>query len=356
MRALSFLLAWMLLVAPASAQFAPPMQGSGVPTYTGPGDIVAYTGWYGLRGYDAAVAATGSTLAIELRNSTSGSTGNFVILTNGALDIASITTFDTVDATCTATGSTTTLTVTSCTGTPAVNDQIFAVGVTNPTTITAIGSCAGGSGTCTMSQSNTFGSAVTVTFRAALTVPEWYDQTGGGRPLLEGTVALQPQFLLNCFNTTLPCLQTTASANLTSSANFTPNASTVSLRLVGGRLSGTQSNVGIAESGNNLNGVSGSTAQWTLRGGASNLNFTQSQAWHATNGVINGASTTVQVDGTATPGTTTTSTTAGKITSANGSTSSVYQYGEAGFLDAAAFSSGNLTSLHTNASAYWGTP
>jgi len=325
--------------------------------YTGPGDIVAYTGWYGLRAYNAA-SANGSTNFINLRNATSTTTSNFVTLTNGAPDIASITTFDTVDATCSGTIATTTLTVTSCTGTPAVNDQIFGVGITNPTTITAIGSCAGGSGTCTISLSNTVSSSESITIRAALTVPEWYDQTGGGRPLLQATVADQPQFLLNCINGTLPCIQSTGSSpqQLASSANFTPSATALSLSLVGGRISGTGSAPPIAEVSNNLNGVNASSTQWTLRSTVNNLNFTQSQGWHATNGVINGASTTVQVDGTATPGTTATLATAGKITAANGVVSTVYQEGEAGFLDAAALSSGNLTSLHTNASAYWGTP
>jgi len=355
MRALSFLLAWLLLVAPASAQFAPPMQAATGAAYVGPGDIVAYTGWYGLRAYNAA-SANGSTNFINLRNATSTTTSNFVTLTNGAPDIASITTFDTVDATCSGTIATTTLTVTSCTGTPAVNDQIFGVGITNPTTITSIGTCAGGSGTCTISLSNTVSSSESITIRAALTVPEWYDQTGNARPLLQATTALQPQFLLNCFNTTLPCLQAAANVFVVSSANFTPSATVVSLSLVGGRLSGTAANAAIAEGNNDLVGLSGSSAQWTLHGGANNLTYTQSQGWHAVNGVINGASTTVQVDGTATPGTTTTTATAAKIQMANGSTSNIYQYGEGGFLDAAAFTSGNLTSLHTNASAYWGTP
>jgi hypothetical protein len=356
MRALSFLLAWLLLVAPAQAQFAPPMGGLTGASYTGPGDIVAYTGWYGLRAYSSATA-NGITLIIKLHNATSSTDSSFVALTSGAPDIASITAFDAVDATCTATGSTTTLTVTSCTGTPAVNDQIFAVGVTNPTTITAIGSCAGGSGTCTMSQSNTFGSPVTVTFRAALTVSEWFDQTGNARHLLQATVALQPQFLLNCFNTTLPCIQAATNGEfLASSANFTPSATVLSLSNVGGRLSGSTAAAEITDGNNVLEGTGGSSGQWTLKGGANNLTFTQSAAWHATNGVINGASTTVQVDGTATPGTTTTTATAAKIQAANGVTSTTYQQGEAGFLDAAAFTSGNLTSLHTNASAYWGTP
>jgi hypothetical protein len=351
-----FVLLWSAANAQVGQVVSAVMQPS-TSGYTGPGDIVAYTGWYGLRAYSSATA-NGITNIIKLENATSTGVSNFVALTNGALDIASITTFDTVDATCTATGSTTTLTVTSCTGTPAVNDQIFAVGVTNPTTITAIGSCAGGSGTCTMSQSNTFGSPVTVTFRAALTVPEWYDQTGNARHLLQGTVADQPQFLLNCFNTTLPCIQGTVNAqSMASSANFTPSASVISLSFVGGRIAGTVGPLGwISEANNSLSPLGASSTQSQLRGGANSLSFTESNAWHATNGVINGASTTVQVDGTATPGTTTTSTTANKITGANGVTGDTNQYGECGFLDAAAFSSGNLTSLHTNASAYWGTP
>jgi hypothetical protein len=50
------------------------------------------TAWWGLRGYSAAVS-NGTTKAINLRASGNNATSDFVILSNGALDVASISTF-----------------------------------------------------------------------------------------------------------------------------------------------------------------------------------------------------------------------------------------------------------------------
>jgi len=64
-----------------------------VPPYVGPGDRVASAlGWWGLRGYNAAVS-NGTTKAVNLRRDSDNTTQDFVILSNGNLDVASITTF-----------------------------------------------------------------------------------------------------------------------------------------------------------------------------------------------------------------------------------------------------------------------
>lgn len=62
--------------------------------YTGPGDVVASAVyWGGLRGYNTAVTATGTQKAVNVRRSSDNTTQDIVILTTGALDIASATTF-----------------------------------------------------------------------------------------------------------------------------------------------------------------------------------------------------------------------------------------------------------------------
>ena len=63
------------------------------PTYTGPGDVVSGASiWVGLRGYNAAYS-TGSNNAITIRRASDSTTSNIKILSTGALDVASASTF-----------------------------------------------------------------------------------------------------------------------------------------------------------------------------------------------------------------------------------------------------------------------
>jgi Alpha-L-arabinofuranosidase B, catalytic len=67
--------------------------GSAPVVYVGPGDVVSGAkAWYGLRAYNAAYA-TGSNNAITVRRTSDSTTSNIKILTTGALDVASATTF-----------------------------------------------------------------------------------------------------------------------------------------------------------------------------------------------------------------------------------------------------------------------
>ena len=68
--------------------------GGGGSNYTGPGDIVSGAiAWYGLRAYSAAVAATGTQKAIKIRRASDNTTMDILILTSGALDTATASTF-----------------------------------------------------------------------------------------------------------------------------------------------------------------------------------------------------------------------------------------------------------------------
>lgn len=67
---------------------------SAAAAYTGPGDLVSgATAWYGLRAYSAAVAATGTQKAINIRRASDQATTDILILPNGNLDVATATTF-----------------------------------------------------------------------------------------------------------------------------------------------------------------------------------------------------------------------------------------------------------------------
>lgn len=62
------------------------------PTYAGPGDVVTFDMWWGLRAYSAAkAAATGN--AIRIRRASDDTETNITSLTTGALDVATAGTF-----------------------------------------------------------------------------------------------------------------------------------------------------------------------------------------------------------------------------------------------------------------------
>jgi hypothetical protein len=62
--------------------------------YVGPGDLVSGArAWYGLRAYNAAVAATGTQKAINVIRASDSATQDILILTNGNLDVASAAAF-----------------------------------------------------------------------------------------------------------------------------------------------------------------------------------------------------------------------------------------------------------------------
>ena len=87
---LALLLAALLLAPPlAKAQDATVIipWASAAPTYTGPGDIVSFTAWYGLRAYSAAVAATGTQKAINITRASDSEVCDVLIATSGSLGL-----------------------------------------------------------------------------------------------------------------------------------------------------------------------------------------------------------------------------------------------------------------------------
>lgn len=60
------------------------------PAYTGPGDIVSFTGWWGMRAYSAATAGT---KAIRIKRASDNAETDINTLSDGTLDAATIATF-----------------------------------------------------------------------------------------------------------------------------------------------------------------------------------------------------------------------------------------------------------------------
>lgn len=81
MRALAVVLLILLAASPAHGWIAQ----KPAPTYTGPGDIIAFTFWHGLRAYSAAVAASGTAKMMRIRNPTSGELCDVLVASNGGL-------------------------------------------------------------------------------------------------------------------------------------------------------------------------------------------------------------------------------------------------------------------------------
>ena len=258
------------------------------PVFVGPGDLVAgNTGWWGLRAFNAAVAAPGTQAAVRLRRASDSTQQDILILTSGSLDVATAGTF------CAAT---------SC----------FVVTL--------------------------------------------YDQSGLGNNLTQATAANQPAFVFSCIGA-LPCFQTTVNTQRLNGPNtITPSGGPVSISVTFNRVISTSGAcVMIQQNGNAgnriSNGASASTVQ--LRGTGSLTAPATDAIWNAANGVANGASSVLQINGAETTGTVTVVTTAA-VPSAFGAISTTCNATELGVWDNVAFAAGARTALNGNQRSYWG--
>jgi len=274
-----------------------------VVSYTGPGDIVAFSSWYGLRAYSGTYAA-GVGKLINIRNTATNETCDVPSLTTGGFGLVS-----------------------GCSGSSS-GDTVAVF-------------CALSSGTCT--------------------VTEAYDQVGTNH-VSQSTAANQPALTASCLGS-FYCIAPAASTNaaLLGAGNVTPATGVVALAGVAQRTSGTNPAVIISEngvsagSGFNQLSQNSSANNWRLSNNTTSLVFSATDSkWHAANGNINGASTVANLDGTETTGSVTGVTVAGATRFARGATSTTNQVEEAGYLDNSTFSSGNRTSLCQNEQAYYG--
>jgi hypothetical protein len=288
--------------------------GAVAPTYTGPGDIVSSaTAWYGLRAYNAAYA-TGSNNAVNVRRASDNGTQNIVILSTGALDIATANTFAGTDATASCTIATTVATCTGASSTPHTGSTITGSGVQTPCIVTSVGSFTGGAGTVNLvgigtSPCGTISVAVTLTFQYGLYVTEAYDQSGNGYHSLQSTAGAQPQLVPNSLGS-FPAIYSNGTLTF-SNVTITSTTIPLTMSVVGNRTGNTSTYTSALSMYNNSSpyqqsefGWANSTNQANLFAG-SHLQVTASDnAWHAIQGVANGngTSSSLNVDGTDTTG------------------------------------------------------
>jgi hypothetical protein len=299
------------LVSPASAAslFTPETIFPSAGTAQFPGDIATYTMWWGVRAYSAAVAATGTQKALDLRRVSDNATCTALIGTNGDLDL-------TVGTPC----NSSTQTVTAWIGASTAR------------------------------------------------VSKIYDQTNGNAcssascDLVQATAGNQPLLhLTGCGGSgTRPCLEGVlgqGSGALTGANNFTTGTSH-SISLVADRSTGTQQ---IQE----ISGVIGQSAkalfphvagQWDCGGTTTTA---ADATWHVGNcAAVSGISnTTVNVDGTETTGTSSQSSLTGKptIIQMSGASLTAVLYAEGGFADSVLWTVGTRTALCHNQRLYYGT-
>lgn len=269
--------------------------GGAASTYAGPGDVVTtgWLAWWGLRGFSNAAAAPGTQKAINVRRASDSSTTDIVILPTGALDIATLTAFQVVDATGTGAITGTTLTFTG----GHIGDVVTG-GTTLPGTIIV----SGASPTWTVNLSQTVVSA-TLTLTWGMFITKWYDQSGTGNDVSQATTTKQAQILL------------TGGPSGGVSAKFTGSASqgyatpgniafpTGSLSFVAIRTGNFTSIMPAVHTNGPASGFfnSANTIYW-FAGLNVSVAATDS-VWHAANSVFTaGAGSSINVDGTRTTG------------------------------------------------------
>ena len=259
--------------------------------YVGPGDIVSgVTAWYGLRAYSAAVAATGTQKAINIRRASDNTTKDILIRKSGNLDTPTASTF-----------------------------------------------CA--STTCY--------------------VTKWYDQSGNGNNVVQPTTTYQPQLVFNCIGS-LPCISFVRGSSqylaVTASSNGQPNSvSAVAVRT--GYTTSQQTIISGSTSTEELLYFRSIANVVNIFAGNSNSVTANDNAWHAFQGVFNGVSSYLNVDGTD-----------NSISAGNQVwNQTIYlgadvngdylqgSLGEAGVWLGTTFSSTNRSALCHNQYTYWGT-
>lgn len=349
-------------------------------SYTGPGDIVSSaTVWYGLRAYNAAKAATGTTKAVNLRRASDNATCDFDIASSGALGNSdagcgtgaglTLAAFATQDATASCTIATTTATCTGASSTPHVGSTITGAGVTQPCYASAVGTFTGGTGTVTLAGSGatspcgTIGSAATLTYTYGLFVATLYDQSGANGCAtsaacngVQATAGSQLHLLPTCVGSQ-PCLAATGAQFVQTASGLSPGIgvpwSTAVVAERTGAFTSVGSTLGMNGAQNMYFNSATNQAKFQISG---SMTATASDSNpHSLIGVANTTSSMV-VDGTATTASPATSSLANAILvgSANGSSFDLTGFFmEAGYWPSA-FSSGNYGSQCHNAYLYYG--
>ena len=292
---------------PASAWIA---QKAAAPSYTGPGDTVSFTAWYGLRAYSAAVAAAGTQPLIRIRNTATSELCDVLVAITGGMGLTS---------NCTGAGAGQTVS-SFCGGVDCkvqtVYDQVA-------------GNVCAGSTTCNIVQT---------------------------------TTANQPA--LSAADSYMAIISTGSTAvNMTSATTYTPNAAaTMTLMGVGNISNVAAANIfGVAR--NEINRANIVSGNWVLTGGGAGktVGGLTEGAWHTAVGVMDGSHANSWMCASTSCGTPVGSAAPTVVTTANKiqlavivNTATVNKWREGGVKDNYAATGSEASALNVNSSAYWG--
>jgi hypothetical protein len=352
---LTSLCLWITAAASAAAQV--PLVGAGTgagafgSSYVGPGDLVASaSGWWGLRAYSKAYAASGGK-AINILRSGDNSTTDIDVLANGSLDVVTAQNFSTVVATGTGLILGTTLTFT---GSLTTHQLVTGTGVSPGTVITG-----GSSPTRTVSISQTVVSE-TLTIRQGLYVQTLYDQSGNGNNLTNSGSTFQGGLLLfnNGPSGSLPSVQNNAGYGGLGAVLTQPYVfSWVAVRTA--NFTTQQATLATYHGSNAPSDVFFTTANTFALSVTADATVTAADGtWHAEQSIYNGSSSIAYHDGTQTtglnPGTSTS--TSGHVYMGNvngGSNQLVGDFVEGGIWSGA-FTTPQQQGVNSNQHAFWG--
>lgn len=188
-------------------------------------------------------------------------------------------------------------------------------------------------------------------------VTKWYDQSGNGRDASQSTAASQPQLVLSAIGGR-PALQFSGAQYLLTSS-FASSTSAQTINAVAERSANFTTAQWLLTSGGFKNSFGWTTSTNTLvLSGTSNVNATASDnAFHSLTGVINGASSVIQVDGTQTGVSVSGSASSGVISIGASNTGGGPLSGDVAevFDWSSALSAAQIAAVHSSQSTYYGT-
>lgn len=279
-----------------------PHSGGACTGYTGPGDITSnWVQWAGVRAFSCAIAAAATQPLFNAVRGSDTHTCDFIVASGGGVG----------------------------------NSANCSTGGDNGQSLTSF-------------LTSTFGQIDTL-----------YDQTGNGRNWTNGNSSTQPSLTISCAGTSKPCLVTGVRAQFMS-ATATTVSQGYSVSAVSER-TGTTSYNQIWHGGTSGNSSAqlgyNDTSNQAFLGNADIVVSATDSAQHVFNGVLNGASSDFNVDGTRTTGTVTSGGTGASWTlfdfQGTGATVLTGNISEIG-VNSVAFSSGTETSVCNNQRTYYG--
>jgi len=182
-------------------------------------------------------------------------------------------------------------------------------------------------------------------------VDTWYDQSGNNRHAVQPAPADQPSFVFTCKDN-LPCARTTGTQGTGWGAGAVPSGAQ-SFSVVANADTAARNCIWMAAVNNRL--VAGTA--WQLDNSAVGINAPASVgAWHAGNGVVNGVSSVVNVDGVEATGTVAVDATAGASYFLFGTGVNNCSETEAIWWNTYALTAGERAALRSNQQSFWGTP